>query len=68
MGEGEAMAMKVDRDRTRAIVSKDGAPWCDCGGEVLMIREQDYGKIGVLRGRCLSCNAVVRVKFKAPNP
>lgn len=57
------MTVKVDREPSMAIVSKDDAPWCGCGGKVLLIHERDYGKIGVLRGRCASCNTRLRVKF-----
>lgn len=59
------MSKRVDRQPTRAIVSKDQAPWCDCGGTVLLIHEKDYGKIGIVRGRCASCNTRVSAKFAA---
>ena len=59
------MSRKVDREPSRAIVNKDGVPWCDCGGEVLLIHDRGYGKIGILRGRCASCNTPLRVKFGA---
>ena len=57
--------VKIDREPTRAIVSKSGATWCDCGGQVLLIHAKDFGKIGFLSGRCASCNARLRVKSRA---